>query len=250
MTLPSQSMKNQHRPKTWNRFVDSASILTASIGIAFMLGWFRVEAFWDRIGYNHVSLSFPTTYYLVNGYLGLFFLPSIFFLFKMLRSPVFLRYGKTRMVVFIATGCLTGFVIALRSGAGMRQVIFGSVVAIVVFIFALLFDSLRDIDRRDPIILRAALFAILLGFAMYSSRSSGNREAENVLSGKRGENVILYGKEGLPSIIEGNQFTLVLHNEGKYYVIEQGVQPSIQPKVYIVPDDMVKLAVASPITPK
>jgi hypothetical protein len=48
-----------------------------------------------------------------------------------------------------------------------------------------------------------------------------------------------------PSDIEGKQLLLILHHEDKYYVVEKAIPAPESPRVYIVPDELVKYASTS-----
>ena len=54
-------------------------------------------------------------------------------------------------------------------------------------------------------------------------------------------------KENPPTEIEGKELILIIHSEGKYYVVEKQKPAPEFPEVYIIPDEQVKFAVVKKI---
>lgn len=236
--------------------LDAATVLTASVGIAFGFGWLRTEGYWHRLGYDHISLALPTTYYLFNGFLFFGLIATVVMLIRTKETPRPTTRGGTLFDnSLLGTGTLVLYAIitsafgnfSSRNATIIGVVIFAAVsglswfrISIPNFIGQMLSPGP---DRPTAIVMLLSL-GIVMG--MGASIQLGRASAERRLTGKGGERIKFVFKEP-QSELEGKEFLLLLHIEEKYYVAEPHDPPSPEPQLFVIPDELVRYAISQPI---
>ena len=86
---------------------------------------------------------------------------------------------------------------------------------------------------------------IFLVICFLISTYLGEYHAKNLVEGDTDQLFIINfsWKENSPKEIEGKELMLIIHQEGKYFVVSKQKPAPEYPEVYIIPDDQIKFAV-------
>ena len=125
--------------------------------------------------------------------------------------------------------------------------------SIIIILFRMYYVKKHPISRPSTtthkVVRLVALSIIFLFTSLALSSNLGVTHAIHRIEGDS-DNIFTINfswKENPLSEIEGKELILIIHSEGKYYVVEKQKPAPEFPEVYIIPDEQVKFAVVKKI---
>lgn len=226
------------------RVIEPATLLTVTIGGAYFLGWIQIESYCYRIGLSHVSLNLPTTYYLIQGYLGAFVLSFTINLYQWKGEEPPESRPLALLVNFSSLGglfLLLIFGLFTYTGFFWPILIVFAILFSVSFVCSLSMISLPNLLLKNHSVGKSyLLFIFCFAFLSLNSYVSGIHSAERTLEGKSGIAITLNGIDDLNQQLAGKDLILVLHNDSTYFVVERSTVAQSHPNVYVIPDESVR----------
>jgi hypothetical protein len=244
---PSESVASSDFTITISKYLERATILTISIGALYYLGWLQVDSYLRRIGINHLSLNLPTTHYLRQGYLAVSITLLFVNLFSSQEQPAPKNKRDALLINLILLPLLI-FVLFPNSSLSRQQYYFNLfVLGIVILPLVVATFRRQSVFHIPPSLnLIHRILLLLFVFALLSVRAmnEGDLRGKKAIEGNSSEvsGITFVWNNEIPADIEGKQLILILHHEDKYYVVERASPAPVHPRVYIVPDDIVKYA--------
>jgi len=234
-------------PSTIIKYLEPATLLTISLGAVYYLGWIQVDSYLRRIGINHHSLNLPSTYYLRQGYLAVSISLILINVVAWNKRPA---RDTVKDAILLNLIPLLLLILMLFPDASLSRQQYYFNLAFLVMVLVLLICLTVVRKSAVHLLLSPSLF-YRFGFALtvftilgVRAMNVGDLNGKLAVEGRSSEvsGITFVWKDTIAPDIEGKQLVLILHNEGKYYVVERATTAPAHPRVYVVPDDMVKYA--------
>ncbi|HVE55998.1 MAG TPA: hypothetical protein VNB22_04165 [Pyrinomonadaceae bacterium] len=244
--------------RNWFRFIEPASILTLMIGAIYYIGSSYFDSYFNRLGINHLSVELPTAVYLKHGYLATLLLWGVGAALYASHSQYKNKSGKQFkwLVIFAFNLILPTVFLAVAYDSFVRYfgfsvfLIFTLLVLIAVIFLTYQKKPITGIFNAHPIMRTFVLILLAFAFLTFTAFTFGRIAGTRTIEGNHNLEpafIKFQWKETPLTELEGKRLILILHNDDKYFVVEHQNPAPENPRVYIVPDDVVKLAEISTI---
>jgi hypothetical protein len=232
------------------RYLEPATILTLIVGSVYYIGWSYTDAYFERIGIQHDSLNFPTSFYLKQAFWALSI--GIIFISAFKKNA-----GKqTKAETLIDNLYKNQFGVLLFAGALILGIIeypdahsyyiFG--IAVISFIATLWLlikkKSIGSYFRADTLVKRIPLVVLAFLTLVMVARILGEVHAKKKIEGTLNNvsTIVFTWKDAPPQELIDKQLVLIIHIDGNYYVTVREIPAPKFPKIYIIRDDEIKYA--------
>ena len=72
MTPPEAEEPSMEKPESASsvlaRYIEPATFLTIALATTYFIGWSYIDGYFERLGIQHVSMEFPTSFYLTEAF--------------------------------------------------------------------------------------------------------------------------------------------------------------------------------------
>ena len=230
-----------------SEYIEPATIITLTIGAVYYVGWSYTNGYFERLGIQHDSLEFPTSFYLMRGFLPVLVSAIVvYWAFSGTRVSKQTRanaaQGNVPILLLAALLLLEGF-----TKPSVRIYLFAAAGLILVAFIMCSWQktSLSQRIQKSPPLGRIFILLMLIAVSVVTANFLGQHDAARSVEGalRNGVLVRFAWKGEVRPELENKAFVLILHRDGKYYVVGLESPAPEFPKVYIVPDEQIKLAV-------
>ncbi len=244
----TKSPSNTQTP--FDRFLEPATFVTVlSVGL-YYIGFAYYATYFGRLGIARQSLDLPADFYVredLNGIGQAMILFSLFIYIARANSTSRL-YPFLGNLPYLAIAVLLVLLLA-RIGINTFDyylVLIGA--ALCVFAYILESHNRKAVSRRlwtkGPLT-RMLFLVFLLSMSGIISIIYGDLAATKMIEGSTSNALVIDFKlkPSLAAELQGQKLILIIHRDGKYFVTPAQVPAPASPKVYIIPDDQVEMAV-------
>ena len=247
--------EKEDQKKTWVGKIKFSNLAEPTIFGAITTAFFYIlisgyyDSYFKRLSIPFYSLDLPFTFYLYSAHWILYFIYYIL-LFFMLSDGLkrgFEAYSKASkydkvaimitQIILIMAGL---FVLSpfIDCGWNLSIIIFSVLIPIIFILF------LKDKHTKGKIDQEFVILAIFLLLVVSTTipPNLGRSAAENLIRGEEGSfEAKLDLKNGNPDLLS-RTLILVIHSNNKYYLVEKNESIPKEVKLYIIPDDQIKMA--------
>lgn len=233
-----------------SKYLEPGIIITILSGGLYLVGYFYFESYFSRLGILREVLNLSPDYYVRENFIGLSFAVAIFGIFIYAAT----NKGTSRVYVVIANlpylamaALIVLYAFRPRTpGNEFYSLILGAGSLVIPFLSeSLQGKALAKRLWNKGLLSRMLFLALLLTLSAITAGLLGELHAVERIEGTLHNDFAIDFKlkSGLPSELQGKDLVLIIHHDGNYYVTPfQAPAPDL-PKVYIIPDDQVEMAV-------
>jgi hypothetical protein len=226
-----------------DKCLQPALLIALITAMSYYIGHSYTSGYLSRLGIKHEFIEFPTTYYFLKSLIGVTFgIISIYFMWFYKRSDT---QSKTLRSALDNIFYLILAAILIYQGISEDNY---SLLALsgflVLFYFISVYNKLRINIKSNPFII---IGICLICISLMSSFASffGRNHARLTIEG-RGVDITfikIKTKTKLTDIDNNNNLILIMHNDKKYYLVNQENPAPLKPLIYIIHDDQVEFVV-------
>ena len=258
----SQNLNEKN--KDFIDYVGHNIFITVIFSVLFLIGLFYYASYFGYFGINHLMLTFPIFAFLIQAIIPtiIIFVIIIIFLYimgiadKILNISLMKPKSKLKYV-YIFEGILNiityflaiEYIFPRFSTPYAENFINYFFAGILIFSFIWnywLNEKIKNFTNKTKININqiyTILFIIILLILIFTGSLKGKMEAINTIEDANGRFIDFEWKGISPVEIEEKKLVLITYHEDNYYVaIHQNPAPEF-PKVFIIPDDQINLAI-------
>lgn len=252
--MTENQVEKKPSDKFYNYLGESAILIAIISAVIFFIGLRYYGTFFDRLAVPYKFLGFSVVDYMIAAIIpiiGLSLLYSIVF-------SVWSHAPKNRMEAFV--GNLVLFIpLALTIivyNLFVKNYLIKSIITIsfVLAILYYIYLSYQKYSSAYSLYLgntNLFLFLILItGSFIMIADVVGNHNAEQLIQGKSGSEIQLLLEDNTMNLqLQNKTLILVMLYDNKYFVIEKNESITVDPKLYIIQNDKIKMAIIYKVTP-
>lgn len=237
--------KEPTNPKSYfAQYIEPATILTLTIAAVYLIGWSLMGGYFHRIGIPQTSLELPIAYYLERGS------GAVITVWLILGCVIIGAASNKFRILFRLLPLLLIFtwvsVLLYTSSSFKPHIIIIAVAEAIIIGLPVLLIKPEKLLKLIPNSFKERIILAIFAYTLliFGARYIGSYIGERAIEGESYTSIMIVftWKDTPPPEMQDKSLILILHNGGKYYVVEKQNPASKSPAVFIIPDDLVKYA--------
>jgi hypothetical protein len=241
--MNKDNSSNLEKEVNIDKYLQPALLIALITAISYYIGYSYTSGYLGRLGIKHEFIEFTATYYFLKSIIGVTIgFIILFFIWFYKRSDTQNKIFRSALDNIFSL--IVAAILIYQGILEENNSLFILSAFLILFYFISVYDKSIINFKSNP-------FAIIgIGFICISLMSSiasffGRNDAISTIEG-RGIGITfikIKTKANIDILDNTKNFILIMHNDKKYYIIEKRTPASLNPLIYVIPDDQVELVV-------